>query len=324
MFPFHLPPERIARHPPPSRDGGRLLCVPTFEHRQITDLTDLLGPGDVLVVNDTRVMHARLHGRRATGGAVQVFLLQPGPGDVEALVRPGRRLKEGERLDVGEGSVQLLRRHDDGRWTVRCSPEPLALMDAHGEVPLPPYLNRDAEASDAERYQTTFAREPGAVAAPTAGLHLSRPLRDRLVQRGVRFATITLHVGIGTFRPLRQEDIDCGELHPEWYSVSEETVQIVQAAQRVIAVGTTSTRALESASTDGVLRAGSGVTRLFIQPGYSFQIVDGLLTNFHLPGSSLLMLVCALGGTTAVQKAYAEAIERGYRFYSYGDAMLLL
>ena len=301
-----------------------MLRVPTLEHRWVTELGDILGPGDLLVVNDTRVMHARLHGYRTTGGAVQVFLLQPGPGPVEALVRPGRRLKEGEVLQVGEGTVELVRRHDDGRWTVRCTPEPLVLMEAHGEVPLPPYLNRDAEPEDTERYQTTFAREPGAVAAPTAGLHLSAGLRARLAERGVGFATITLHVGIGTFRPLRQEDVDRGELHPEWYSVSEDTVQAVQTAKRVIAVGTTSTRALESAASGGVLRAGSGVTRLFIQPGYSFQVVDGLLTNFHLPGSSLLMLVCALGGTSPVQRAYAEAIQRGYRFYSYGDAMLIL
>ena len=301
-----------------------MLCLPSMTHRSVRDLPELLGPGDLLVVNDTRVMHARLRGRRATGGAVEVFLLEPGPGPVKALVRPGRRLKAGETLAVGPGTVELVEKLEDGGWTVLCSPSPTALMDACGEVPLPPYLNRGPEPEDAIRYQTTFADEAGAVAAPTAGLHLSEELRQRLVERGVEFATVTLHVGIGTFRPLRQEDLDRGELHAEHYAIPQATVDAVARAKRVIAVGTTSTRALESAAADGVLRAGRGVTRLFIQEGYPFRVVNGLLTNFHLPGSSLLMLVCALGGRERVKQAYAEAIDGGYRFYSYGDAMLLL
>ena len=326
MFDFHLPDSLIARHPPESRDGGRLLHLgPTGDsHRAIRELPELLAPGDLLVVNDTRVMRARVPARRSSGGGVEVFLLGPGPGPVRALLRPARRLKVGERLRVGEGWVDLRERHEDGQWTVICQPEPLALMEASGQLPLPPYLGREADEEDSQRYQTTYAREAGAVAAPTAGLHLSEELRARLLARGVGFATITLHVGIGTFRPLRPEDLERGLLHPEHYEVPQATIDAIAGARRVIAVGTTSTRALESACVEGVLAAGTGVTRLFIREGYRFQVVDGLLTNFHLPGSSLLMLVCALGGRERLARAYGEAIQRGYRFYSYGDAMLLL
>ncbi len=327
MFDFDLPNERIARHPPERRDGGRLLVLDRAEpiqHGQVTDLPQLLEAGDLLVVNDTRVMHARLAARRRTGGLVEVFLLEPGPGPVRALLRPARRLKEGEQLNLDGGRVILQTRHPDGLWTVLCDPDPVSLMERFGEVPLPPYLRREAEAEDAIRYQTTYARVPGAVAAPTAGLHLSMELRAALLERGVGFATVTLHVGIGTFRPLCAEDLERGLLHPEHFELPQSTVDAIQDARRVIAVGTTTTRALESASATGVLKAGRGVTRLFIREGFRFQTVDGLLTNFHLPGSSLLMLVCAFGGRERVAQAYGEAIESGYRFYSYGDAMLLL
>lgn len=305
--------------------------------RQITDLPGCLSPGDVLVVNDTRVLAARLATRRATGGAVEVLLLSdtPGPdGCVPAMVRPGRRLKAGESLAVlkdgasVEGlSVVLESRLPDGTWRVRPTPEPAAVMAEAGALPLPPYFRRDFQADDARRYQTVFAGPPGAIAAPTAGLHLSEEILAALDARGVRRHHITLHVGPGTFRNLRSADLDAGLLHRERFSVPAETASAVNLARaegrRVVAVGTTSTRCLESAAVDGMLQPGEGSTRLFIQPGYRFAVVDRLLTNFHLPRSSLLMLACAFGGQERVMAAYRNAITSGYRFYSYGDAMLL-
>ncbi|MCB9758755.1 MAG: tRNA preQ1(34) S-adenosylmethionine ribosyltransferase-isomerase QueA [Alphaproteobacteria bacterium] len=328
---FALPESLIARHPPRERDGGRLLVLgPPREHRRIEDLPALLQPGDLLVVNDTRVMRARVFARRATGGRVEALLLGPGPGPIEALLRPGRKLRAGEVLSVeGGGALTLLARTEGGRWQVRCDPEPLDLMERSGHVPLPPYLNRDDEPDDRARYQTVFATEPGAVAAPTAGLHLSEALLGRLAERGVGLARVTLHVGPGTFQPLRPEDLAAGRLHEERYRVPPETAEAVArtnaAGGRVIAVGTTACRTLESAvGADGALAVGWASTDLFIQEGHGFRCVDGLLTNFHLPGSSLIVLVCAMGGRDAVLDAYRDAIERHYRFYSYGDAMLLL
>ncbi len=284
-----------------------------------------------MVVNDTRVLPARLWARRETGGRVEVLLLGPGPGPVEALLRPGSRLRVGEALAIGnKGSIQLLDRHEDGRWTVETHPEPLALMNAQGAMPLPPYMRRAAEELDSQRYQTIFADQPGAVAAPTAGLHLTEPLVQTLAKKGVGLARITLHVGIGTFRPLRPADLTRGELHAEKYRVPEETVEAVrkcrEARGRVVAVGTTSVRTLEAATAAGsrLPEAGEGVTRLFLREGHRFRCVDGLVTNFHLPRTSLLMLVCAFGGREKVLSAYGHAVSRGYRFYSYGDAMLLL
>ena len=282
------------------------------------------------MVNDTQVMRARLRARRASGGEVELLLLGRGPGPIEALLRPGRRLREGECLQVGEiGEIQLGERLEGGSWRVEVRPSPEALMAAVGEIPLPPYLRREAEAEDAIRYQTVYARVPGAVAAPTAGLHLSGSLLQRLVSKGIERASITLHVGPGTFQPVRPEQIQQGVLHPEWYSVPEATVEAVKKCRerggRVVAVGTTVARTLESATRGGrVPQAGDGVTRLFVREGHSFRCMDGLLTNFHLPGTSLLMLVCAFGGKARVLEAYREAIRRDYRFYSYGDAMLLL
>ncbi|MCP4809724.1 MAG: tRNA preQ1(34) S-adenosylmethionine ribosyltransferase-isomerase QueA [Proteobacteria bacterium] len=322
-YDFALPSERIAVHPPPERDGGRMLVLgDRTRHAVVPDVVDLLQPGDVLVVNDTRVLHARLRARRATGGAVEVFVL----GEDRAMLRPARRLKVGEHLQVDDaGTVELLEKDDEG-WRVRFHPSAQALMDAVGEVPLPPYLERSATETDRERYQTVFAEHPGAVAAPTAGLHLTEALLRRLRDKGVQVVTITLHVGAGTFRNLRAEDLERGELHPERYVVTEETARVVNACTgRVVAVGTTVTRTLESAvDADGVLVAGGGVTRLFLQEGARFRRVDALLTNFHLPRSSLLMLVCAFAGRERVLAAYDEAIRDGYRFYSYGDAMLVL
>lgn len=319
---FELPPGRIASHPPERRDGARLLVLGDgTEHRAVTDLPELLEPGDLLVVNDTRVNHARVQARRSSGGHIEVFLLD----DHTAMCRPARKLKPGEVLQVGEGAHIELVTRDEELFAVRCHPSAASLMERFGEVPLPPYLGRDPEPSDRVRYQTVFAREPGAVAAPTAGLHLSEGVLSRLRERGVDIATITLHVGAGTFRSLRPEDLERGELHPERYVVSEEAAeQIASCRGRVVAVGTTVTRTLESAGADGVLRARSGVTRLFLRPGHRFRVVDALLTNFHLPRSSLLLLVCAFGGRERVLRAYDDAIRHGYRFYSYGDAMLLL
>jgi S-adenosylmethionine:tRNA ribosyltransferase-isomerase len=331
-YDYALPEGSIARYPPTDRDGGRLLvCDDVLQDSLVRDLPEWLCPGDLLVVNDTRVLPARLWARRKTGGRVEVLLLGSGPGPVEALLRPGSRLKVGERLCIGDkASVRLLERHEDGRWTVETDPEPQAVMEAQGVMPLPPYLRRPAEESDSERYQTIFADQPGAVAAPTAGLHLTEELLSSLGQRGVGLARITLHVGMGTFRPLRTADLERGELHPEWYRVPRETVEAVRTCRetggRVIAVGTTSVRTLEAATPAGsrLPQAGEGVTRLFLREGHRFRCVDGLVTNFHLPRTSLLMLVCAFGGRKKVLSAYGHAVSRGYRFYSYGDAMLLL
>ena len=324
---YELPDELIARHPPQNRDGGRLLVSGSgLSHHRVLDLPGLLEPGDLLVVNETRVLHARLDTRRASGGRVEVFLLGAGPGPVRALVKPGRRLKAGERLEAEQGHVELIERFEDGSWLVRCSPSPRELMRLAGQVPLPPYLRREAQAADQERYQTVYARVDGAVAAPTAGLHLSQRVLDQLDARGVGLARLTLHVGAGTFRNLRPEELERGELHPEHYTVPEATCQaIARCTGRVVAVGTTVTRALESAAgPDGVPRPGPGVTRLFLREGDPFRCIDGLLTNFHLPASSLLILVCAFAGRERVLAAYDEAIRHGYRFYSYGDASLWL
>lgn len=287
--------------------------------------------GDLVVLNDTRVIPARVFARRSTGGRVEVFFLEAGEGSapVRAFLRPARRLSEGETLEVpGAGEVRLCAREADGSFLVQSSPAPRELMAAAGAVPLPPYLGRAATPADAERYQTVYARAEGAVAAPTAGLHLTEALLEAWRARGVGIARVTLHVGPGTFRPLRPEDLVRGELHEEPYEIPEATAAAVAATRaaggRILAVGTTSTRALEAAALpDGSVRAGVGRTRLFIRPGYRFRVVDRLLTNFHLPRSSLLALVSAFAGQDRILAAYGHAVAQGYRFYSYGDAMLL-
>ena len=337
-FDYALPEDLIARYPPDARDGGRMLDLRRAlpDDRHITDLPDLLAPGDLLVVNDARVLAARLPARRATGGAVEALLLSHLPddrGQVPAMLRPSRRLRAGERLtidgaDPGTHGLVLGDKHADGAWSVRAEPSPEAVMAAAGRLPLPPYFGREAEALDETRYQTVFAAAPGAVAAPTAGLHLTADLLQQLEDRGVEVARITLLVGAGTFRNLRPSDLDRGELHAERYVLPPATAAAVARTRarggKVTAVGTTSTRCLESAvGEDGVVVAGEGTTRLFIQPGYRFRVVDRLLTNFHLPRSSLLMLVCALGGRERLLAAYRHAVARRYRFYSYGDAMLI-
>ncbi len=317
-YDFDLPDDRIARHPLPERDGARLLVVgPPHADRAVLDLPALLEPGDLLVVNDIRVHRARLRAQRESGGNVEVFLA----GGDEALVRPGRRLREGERLVCGPGHVVLRERLPDGRWRVACEPDVDTLTAAAGELPLPPYFGRAPTAEDEERYQTVYARPRGdlrGAAAPTAGLHLTPRLFTALAARGVHHVSLTLEVGLGTFRPLGAEQLARGALHPERFDIPAETWAAIQGARRVIAVGTTVARALESA-----VGPGTGTTELFIREGYTFGRVHGLLTNFHLPRSSLLMLVCAFGGRERVLDAYRHAVSSGYRFYSYGDAMLV-
>lgn len=340
LAPYHydLPTELIARYPPAERDGGRLLVVGEGGPIDATvrELPGWLRSGDLLVVNDTRVLSARIAARRATGGAVEVLLLAADGEQVPAMVRPGRRLKAGETLAVvdDEGvsvpglTIELVARGEDGSWSVRPRPSPAAVMARAGVVPLPPYLRRRAEDLDAERYQTVFAGPEGAVAAPTAGLHLTPRLLDALAAAGVGLTRVTLHVGAGTFRNLRAEDLDTGRLHTERLHVSEAAAEAVAATRarggRVVAVGTTATRTLEARGRpDGTVAPGEGSTDLFIRPGYRFRVVDALLTNLHLPASSLLMLVSAFAGRDRVMAAYRHAVAARYRFFSYGDAMFL-
>jgi len=336
-YDFALPEERIAQTPARERDGARLLHLDrtrgTRSHRAIRDLPALLDPGDLLVVNATRVLAARLRGHRDTGGAVQALLLGPGsaPDQYRALLRSGSRQRSGQKLRFeGGGRVldaELVAVGSGGQVELAfaAGADPYAV----GEAPLPPYIRRPSpRAEDAERYQTVFARVPGAVAAPTAGLHLSPALLSALSERGVERAEVVLHVGAGTFRPLDEQALRTRRLHAEAYVLPPETASAIAAARarggRVVAVGTTSARVLESrAREDGGVAHGAGETELFLAPGDRFRVVDALLTNFHLPRSSLLLLVAAFAGRERVLAAYREAIARGYRFYSYGDAMLI-
>ncbi len=332
-FDYELPDERVAQEPLAARDASRLLALErgtgTIQHRAFRDLPGLLRENDVLVLNDTKVLPARLVGRRSTGGRVEVFLLERDPteaaGDVwRCLTKAGKTLHPGARIDFGDGASAVLVARDGPTWTVRLHGE------AEGRVPLPPYIRRvegdPRDALDRERYQTVFARKPGAVAAPTAGLHFTQELLDGLRFAGVAVAFVTLHTGSGTFLPIRTEIVEEHRMHAERFDISEETAQAIGRARslggRVVAVGTTVVRTLEAQATDdrGV-RAGRGSCDLFIHPGYTFRVVDALVTNFHLPRSSLLLLVCAFGGTERVLAAYRTAVAAGYRFYSYGDAM---
>lgn len=335
-YDYVLPDSAIARYPPTERDGGRLLVSrgDTWQAGPVALLADHFQRGDILVVNDTRVVPARLFGRRVTGGAVEFLVLDSGPERMTAMVRPSKKIKAGETIRLldrsGLESSQWIRVGEtagEGARLIEGS-EPLpSLMDAYGVVPLPPYFGRDAGPEDAIRYQTVFADRPGAVAAPTASLHLTEAILAHLKKRGVELHRLTLHVGAGTFRNLRAEDLERGRLHTEHYQIPETTAAAVTEAmasgRRITAVGTTVTRALESAWTGTGLAAGVGETQLFIRPGYSFRVIDRLMTNFHLPRSSLLMLVCAAAGRDRVLAGYDVAIEQGFRFYSYGDAMLV-
>jgi S-adenosylmethionine:tRNA ribosyltransferase-isomerase len=331
-FDYSLPPELIAQHPPAARSDGRLLCLGTdIEDARFTDLTERLLPGDLLVFNDTRVIPARLTARKHSGGRAEVLVERIlDPQRIRAQVRGGRSLKAGGRLRLAEHfEAEVLGREGELFELRILDPRPAAeLLELYGHIPLPPYIDRADEAQDRERYQTVFARHPGAVAAPTAGLHFDQPLLAGLCARGVELAYLTLHVGAGTFQPLRVDDVREHRMHPETAVVSGDLCRRIEAARarggRVVAVGTTVVRALESAAAGGTLRPFHGETRLFIYPGYDFKVVDALVTNFHLPESSLLMLVCALGGYERVMAAYRHAVDERYRFFSYGDAMFVI
>jgi S-adenosylmethionine:tRNA ribosyltransferase-isomerase len=337
-YDYELPRDCIAQHPAPERDAARLYVLDragTPDHGRVRDLPGWLREGDLLVVNETRVLPARLRGRKTTGGAAEALLLgelAPGGAGYRALLRVSGRLRPGLRLLFGHGEAALeatvIEVRDAGEVDLAFPPgsAPLAL----GEAPLPPYIRRaEPLAEDLERYQTVFARVPGSVAAPTAGLHLTPGLLEALRARGVERSELVLHVGPGTFRPLQPGDLSAGVLHGERYELPPACAEAVARARRrggrVVAVGTTAARVLEAcANDDGILRPGHGVTDLFLRPGSRFRVVDALLTNFHLPRSSLLLLVAALAGRERVLAAYADAVARGYRFYSYGDAMLIV
>jgi len=334
-FDYHLPEELIAQHPATERAGSRLLHLDgntgTITDRQFADLTAFIAPNDVLVFNDTKVIKARLHGRKETGGSAEVLVERVLADGRSALahVRASKSPKPGSRLlFTGDVVATMVARVDDlfqlqfdGDLTVH------EILERYGEVPLPPYITHQADLADEARYQTVYAKHVGSVAAPTAGLHFDDAMLAALRAKGVALAYVTLHVGAGTFQPVRDNDISKHVMHSEWYDLPAATVAAISAAKaaggRVIAVGTTSMRTLEAASRDGSLQAESAETRIMIAPGYTFRTVDRLITNFHLPKSTLMMLVSAFAGTENIQRAYAHAVAERYRFFSYGDAMLL-
>jgi len=331
-FDYPLPPELIAQAPLPERSASRLLVVDDghLQDCRFTDLPGFIRPGDLLVFNDTRVIHARLHGMKESGGQVEVLIERAiGPHEALAQVRASKSPRAGTRLRLADAfDVTVLGRA--GEFYHLRFPDHEALHDLlerHGKLPLPPYIQRTAGDEDESRYQTVFAREPGSVAAPTAGLHFDEALLERVAARGARCAWLTLHVGAGTFQPVRVDDLGEHRMHRERYVIPQETADAIAATRaaggRVIAVGTTSLRALEAAAQDGPLQAGSGETEIFILPGFRFQVADALVTNFHLPKSTLLMLVSAFAGTEMIRHAYAHAVAGRYRFFSYGDAMFL-
>lgn len=334
-FDFDLPDDRIAQQPAP-RGESRLLVMDAdgpARHRHVRDLPELLAPGDLLVVNDTRVIPARLFGRRRDGGGrVEIFLVERrGEREWDALTRPGKKTRPGTGVDLAPGlTAEVTGRGDGGLHRVRFSEPVEPWLERIGHVPLPPYVKRPDEAADRERYQTVYATHPGAVAAPTAGLHFTPEILARLEERGIGVARVTLHVGIGTFKPVTAELVHEHVMDPERYEVPAATAAAIERLReggtgRLVAVGTTVVRTLEAAARDeppGTVAPGAGSTDLFITPGYRFRVVDVLLTNFHLPRSTLLMLISAFAGRERVLSAYREAVEEGYRFYSYGDAML--
>ncbi|MBI5007854.1 MAG: tRNA preQ1(34) S-adenosylmethionine ribosyltransferase-isomerase QueA [Nitrosomonadales bacterium] len=331
-FDFDLPERLIAQHPPVQRGASRLLRIGKegMEDGQFAELPQSLHKHDLLVLNDTRVLKARLFGKKATGGQVEVMVERVVcEHEVLAQVRASKTPKPGSHFQVADAfSVSVLGREGEF-FRLRFDSEESVdvLLERYGKLPLPPYITHAAEAEDEERYQTVFAREQGAVAAPTAGLHFDQAMLDALRAKGVQIAYVTLHVGAGTFQPVRAENVEDHVMHSEPYTVPQETVDAVRQARlnggRVVAVGTTSLRALESAASSGELEAGSGETRIFIKPGYRFKVVEVLLTNFHLPRSTLLMLVSAFGGMEKMLAAYRHAVAKEYRFFSYGDAMLI-
>ncbi len=333
-FNYSLPPELIAQYPVTPRTASRLLHLDgaqgLIHDRRFTDLTSLLSAGDLLVFNDTRVVPARLYGHKESGGRIEILIERMRDARcVIAQVRASKPLKTGQQLTLeGQVSAKVLGRVDEFYELAFDGDAPVTeILERIGHMPLPPYLSRDDEASDRERYQTVYARERGAVAAPTAGLHFDEALMAQLTKQGVDSAFVTLHVGAGTFQPMRSEEIHAHRMHAEFIQITPAVCAQIntakQAGRRIIAVGTTTVRVLETAARHGRLQPYQGDTDIFIYPGYQFQMVDALLTNFHLPESTLLMLVCAFGGMENVMKAYRHAVEQKYRFYSYGDAMLL-
>jgi S-adenosylmethionine:tRNA ribosyltransferase-isomerase len=337
-FDYHLPAELIARFPTPERDASRLLLL-NRESKQITEdlfrnISGHLVPGDLLVMNDTRVMPARLIGNRDSGGKVEVFLVRRTGDTAErwsCMLRASKKFRDGQVVELPTGmKATVCGRLDDELWLVEFEGNELfeEWLEREGHIPLPPYLQREDNAADRERYQTVFSKTPGAVAAPTAGLHFTKVLLTELGSKGIKTAYLTLHTGLGTFQPVRVEHVKDHRIHTERYSIPDVTAEEIYSAKargnRVIAVGTTSARTLEyAADNDGFISAGSGEADIFIVPGYRFKVVDALITNFHLPESTLLMLVSAFAGHEYILAAYREAVSRGFRFYSYGDAMLI-
>jgi S-adenosylmethionine:tRNA ribosyltransferase-isomerase len=329
-FDFDLPQELIAQLPLPERSASRLLQVDgeRLVDRVFTDMVQLLTPGDLLVFNDTRVLKARFFGMKETGGKVEVLVERIlDSRTVLAQVRASKSPQAGSTIRLADAFDVTVGERAGEFYMLTFPGNAIDLIDQYGRLPLPPYIEHAADELDEQRYQTVYAKEPGAVAAPTAGLHFDQQLLDTLREKGVRFAYVTLHVGAGTFQPVRTENLAEHKMHSEWYTIAPETVAAVAeakaAGRAVVAVGTTSMRALESASQSGTLQAGSADTDLFITPGYQFKTVDKLITNFHLPKSTLLMLVSAFAGYDRIRAAYAHAITQRYRFFSYGDAMLL-
>ena len=337
-FNYNLPPELIAQHPLPNRTASRLLVLENhaaelvIKDQKFTDLIDLLNPNDLLVFNDTKVIPARLFGKKESGGAVEVFLERiTGETTAIAQIRASKSPKPGNKIILGSDEepfeIEIMGRPDDSDnrfYVIKFSSPCLSLLEKHGQLPLPPYITHEANADDLERYQTVVAKNPGAVAAPTAGLHFDQETLDKIMAKGIKYTTLTLHVGAGTFTPVRTEDLSEHKMHSEWFSIPAETQELIKktklAGGKVIAVGTTSLRALESSAAFNIQE---GETKLFITPGYEFKVIDQLITNFHLPCSTLLMLVSAFAGVEPIRKAYDHAIEQQYRFFSYGDAMLL-
>lgn len=334
-FYFDLPEELIAQTPLERRDASRLLCLDktsgAMEHRVFSELPELLRPGDCLVMNDSRVLPARLLGARETGGAAELLLLRDlGAGKWECLARPGKKLRPGAKVHFGEGELEaeILETTEGGNRIVQFRFQGIFLevLERLGKMPLPPYIKTELE--DGERYQTVYSKELGSAAAPTAGLHFTKELLAKIADMGVRECFVTLHVGLGTFRPVKAEDIEEHEMHSEFCIMPEDTARIITETKRnggrVVCVGTTSCRTVESfANEDGTMDAKSGWTNIFIYPGYRFKCLDALITNFHLPESTLIMLVSALAGREHVLAAYKEAVARRYRFFSFGDAMFI-
>ena len=337
-FFYDLPPELIAQDPLEDRSSSRLLALDrrtgVFRHERFRDLPGHLQAGDCLVLNNTKVIPARLYGTKTdTGAAVEILLLKRKEADVwETLVRPGKKCRKGARLAFGQEGLlsgEIMDVLDDGNRLIRFTYEGIfeEVLDRLGEMPLPPYITHKLK--DRNRYQTVYAKYEGSAAAPTAGLHFTEPLLQEIRDKGVKIAPVTLHVGLGTFRPVKVDDVETHHMHSEYYEITEETAETVNRTKkeggRVICVGTTSCRTLETAADEnGVLHAGGGWTDIFIYPGYRFKIMDGLITNFHLPESTLLMLVSAFAGKDHIMQAYEEAIRERYRFFSFGDAMLIL